>query len=113
MSDSSKAAEQAYGAVCAHGQLERSCNVCELERDRDSWKAKAEANERDAGRYQWIRSHVTESPSLMFESSNPEKHNDWRLAWMLPRIFCRTAINSHIPFDDAIDAARSAEKEKE
>lgn len=83
--------EQAYGAVCAHGQLARSCNICELEQERDEWKAKAEANERDAARYRWLRDV-----------------GDAR--W---RPFGIREGYSAAQADAAIDAARSAEKEKE
>ncbi len=30
------------GQVCKHGSLARSCLICELEAERDLWKAKAE-----------------------------------------------------------------------
>lgn len=26
---------------CEHGQLKRSCNICELEQERDEWKRRA------------------------------------------------------------------------
>jgi len=28
--------------ACKHGQLARSCNICELEAERDAWKSMAE-----------------------------------------------------------------------
>ena len=32
--------------VCKHGQLQRSCEICELEADRDQWKERAKKAEK-------------------------------------------------------------------
>ena len=39
-----------YGTVCEHGQLARSCNICELEQERDQLKAELEKWKEDANR---------------------------------------------------------------
>lgn len=56
-----------------------------MEKERDDWKAKAEANERDAERYRYLRDK--EDGDMFMENVGSD-------------------------LDRAIDAARSAEKEK-
>jgi hypothetical protein len=57
------------GETCQHGQLRRQCEICDLEeqlaamtKERDEWKAKAEANERDAlyaSAGEYLRNRIT------------------------------------------------------
>ena len=63
---------------------------------------------RDAARYQWLRENVHREYAR--KSINPE-FQDYNMKWMItPYLIATTAIDSDVPFDEAVDIAMEKAK---
>ena len=48
---------EAVFGTCEHGQLKRSCNICELEATIAALRAEVAELRKDSERYRWLQSH--------------------------------------------------------